>query len=338
MAPKHLLTVRAYNYIMSVTLVNVMLESDMNTSVSRTIGQNQAAPTTPKKQALGTSVNIPPRRLDFEFATESSRYYYDNNPFLSTFLTALSSLFPEGESFFVESVRHYREQITDPTLKAQVSGFIGQEAMHSKEHQAFNEMATRQGYPVDKLDRDVAKLLAFAQKVLPKSMQLAITVCLEHYTAIIAEMLLRDPDVQSKFALEARQLWLWHALEENEHKTVAYDVYEQVVGSYALRAGIMVPTTVIFFAVALAFHGRLLAADGQLFKIRQNASALKYLWNGKKGVFSRLLPQYLDFFKPSFHPKNHDTNALLAQWSKILFAPDGMLYGQLKNKAAVGVH
>ncbi len=309
----------------------------MNTSVSHTIGHNVSAPTS-KKQALGTSVNIPPRRLDFEFTTESSRYYYDNNPFLSTFLTALSSLFPEGESFFVESVRHYRDQITDPILKAQVSGFIGQEAMHSKEHQAFNEMATRQGYPVDKLDKAVGKLLHFGQKILPKSVQLSITVSLEHYTAIIAEMLLRDPVVQSKFSAEARHLWLWHALEENEHKTVAYDVYEKVVGSYALRAGTMIPVTIIFFAVAFAFHARLLAADGQLLNIRQNASALKYLWNGKKGVFSRLLPQYLDFFKPSFHPKQHDTDALLQAWSKILFAPEGLLYDQLKNKAAVGVH
>lgn len=309
----------------------------MNTSVSHTIGQQQAAPTS-KKLALGATVNIPPRRLDFEFSTDSERYYYDNNPYLSSFLTTLSSLFPAGESFFVESVRHYRERITDPVLKAQVAGFIGQEAMHSKEHDAFNDMATRQGYPVDKLDRDVSKLLSFVQKTLPKSMQLAATVALEHYTAIIAEMLLRDPEVQQKFSAEVRQLWLWHALEENEHKTVAYDVYQQMVDSYALRVVTMAVATVIFFAVTFAFHGRMLAADGQLFKFRQNWQAVKYLWNGKKGIFSRLLPQYLDFFKPSFHPKDHDTDALLAQWKEILFAKEGLLYNQLKNKSAVGVH
>ncbi len=291
-----------------------------------------------KKQALGTSVNIPPRRLDFEFPDDSARYYYDNNPFHSSFLTALSSLFPEGESFFVESVRHYRDQITDPILKAQVSGFIGQEAMHSKEHQAFNDLAIRQGYPVDKVDRVLGKVLGLGQKFLPKSVQLSITVSLEHYTAIIAEMLLRDPEVNSKFAGEARHLWLWHALEENEHKTVAYDVYQQVSGNYALRAGTMIPVTIIFFAAVFTIHAAFLAKDGQLLKVKQNASALKYLWNGKKGVFSRLLPQYLDFFKRDFHPKHHDTDALLKEWSKILFAPDGLLYDQLKNKAAVGVH
>jgi len=151
-------------------------------------------------------------------------------------------------------------------------------------------------------------------------------------------MLLRDPEVQQKFSAEARQLWLWHALEENEHKTVAYDVYEKMVGSYGLRVATMGLTTVIFFAVTFAFHARMLAADGQLFKFRQNWNAFKYCWNGKKGVFSRLLPQYLDFFRPSFHPNDHDTNALLAQWKDILFAKEGLLYDQLKNKSAVGVH
>lgn len=286
------------------------------------------------KAPLGAMANIPPRRMDFDFsADESGRYYYGNDPFLSTFLTTLSSLFPEGESFFVESIRAYRDQITDPLLKAQVAGFIGQEAMHSKEHAAFNDVATRMGYPVDKLDRDVGKLLKFGQKYLPKNIQLAITVSLEHYTAIIAEMLLRDPDVQRMFSPEMRKLWLWHALEENEHKVVAYDVYEKLEGSYIVRAGTMIPVTAIFFAVTFAFHARMLAADGQLGKFRQNWQAMKYLWNGRKGVFSRLLPQYLDFFRPDFHPRQHDTDALLDEWRVKLLGEDGLLKKEMQKQA-----
>lgn len=286
----------------------------------------------PAKPLMGAQVGIPPRRMDFDFnPAETSRYYYDNNPFLSSFMTALSSLFPEGESFFVEAVREYRDKITDPKLRAEVSGFIGQEAMHSKEHEAFNQAATAQGYPVDKLDRDVGKLLAFAAK-LPKPVRLAATVCLEHYTAIIAEMLLRDPEVQKMFSPEMKKLWLWHALEENEHKNVAYDVYQQQVGSYALRAGTMIPTTIIFFAVTFWFHGRLLASDGQLTNVRQTVSGLNYIWGRKgKGVFSRLLPQYLDFFRPNFHPSQHDTNALLDEWREKLFGKNGMLKDQIKQ-------
>ena len=282
------------------------------------------------KQALGASVNIPPRRMDFEFPETMQRYYYDNSPFLSSFLTTPSALFPEGESFFVESVRAYRDQITDPVLKAQVSGFIGQEAMHSKEHAAFNEAATRMGYPVTQQDKELGYLLRFGQKFLPKAVQLSITTALEHYTAIIAEMLLRDPDVQAKFSPEMRQLWMWHALEENEHKTVAYDVYEQVSGNYALRVGTMVPVTAIFFAVVFVNHARMLAADGKLTNFRDNWNGLKYCWGGKKGVFSRLLPVYLDYFRPGFHPSHHDTNALLDEWREKLFGNQGTLSGHLK--------
>ncbi|MFZ5723435.1 MAG: metal-dependent hydrolase [Pseudomonadota bacterium] len=284
------------------------------------------------RQPLGASVNIPPRRMDFDFTpAQTTRYYYDNDAFLSSFLTTLSSLFPEGEQYFVDSVRHYRDGITDPVLKAQVAGFIGQEAMHSKEHAAFNDAATAQGYPVDKLHRDVGALLHFVQKTTPKSFQLATTVCLEHYTAIMAEMLLRDPDVQAKFSPEMRQLWMWHALEENEHKVVAWDVYEKTVGSYLLRTFAMIPTTIVFFIVAFTFHARLLAADGQLFKFRQNWNGLKYCWGGRKGVFSRLLPQYLDFFRPSFHPSHHDTDALLDEWREKLFREGGLLHGKAKK-------
>ncbi len=284
------------------------------------------------KPLAGAQVGIPPRRMDFDFdPAKTTRYYYDNNPFLSSFMTALSALFPEGESFFVEAVRAYRDQITDPKLKAEVSGFIGQEAMHSKEHEAFNQAATAQGYPVEQMDKELAVLLGLGQKILPKSVQLAITVSLEHYTAIIAEMLLRDEDIQKKFSPDMFKLWAWHALEENEHKNVAYDVYEKLEGGYLLRTGTMIPVTAIFFAVVFSNHARLLAADGQLFKFRQNWEGLKYCWNGRKGVFSRLLPKYLDFFKPSFHPSQHDTDALLAAWRDTLFADGGILADQIKK-------
>lgn len=292
-----------------------------------------SAPTTNdiKRQPQGALANIPPRRLDFEFSPEqTTRYYYDGDPFVSTMLTVLSSLFPHGESFFVQSVRNYRDQVTDPLMKAQVAGFIGQEAMHSKEHVAFNKMATEQGYPVDKLDRDVGVLLKLAQKVAPEVVQLAATVCLEHYTAILTEMVLRDPRVQQSFAKDVAPLWLWHCLEETEHKNVAYDVYQKVSGSYAIRAGTMIPTTIIFWSVVFLFHGRMLAADGQLLNVRQNWRGLKYVWGGRKGVFSRLVPEFLDFFKPNFHPSHHDTSALQEEWRERLFGNNGLLKAQLK--------
>ncbi|UZK02694.1 metal-dependent hydrolase [Venatoribacter cucullus] len=283
------------------------------------------------RQTAGALANIPPRRMDFVFAEDTKRYWYRDSPYLTTFWTTLSTLFPEGETFFVDSVKNYRKRIEDPLLKAQVSGFIGQEAMHSKEHQAFNDLAEKHGYPANNLDRDLGKLLGFTRRFVPKKIQLAITVALEHYTAILAEQLLRNPVHQQNIQdPEALKLWMWHALEENEHKTVAYDVYKLVGGGYFTRVLTMLVVTLFFFAVVGIGHTRMLWSDGKLFDIKGNLKGFWYLWS-PKGLFPQLLPQYLDFFRPGFHPNDHDTVQLLDDWREKLLGTGGMLADQIKN-------
>lgn len=287
--------------------------------------------TTTVRQTAGALANIPPRRMDFVFAEDTKRYWYRDSPYLTTFWTTLSTLFPEGETFFVDSVKNYRKRIEDPLLKAQVSGFIGQEAMHSKEHQAFNDLAEKHGYPANNLDRDLGKLLGFTRRFVPKKIQLAITVALEHYTAILAEQLLRNPVHQQNIQdPEALKLWMWHALEENEHKTVAYDVYNLVGGGYFTRVLTMLVVTLFFFAVVGIGHARMLWSDGKLFDIKGNLKGFWYLWS-PKGLFPQLLPQYLDFFRPGFHPNDHDTVQLLDDWREKLLGKGGMLADQIKN-------
>ena len=296
-----------------------------------TTTQADTATPSASRQTAGAKANIPPRRMDFEFADDTSRYWYRNSPFLTTFWTTLSALFPEGETFFVDSVRNYRKQITDPLLKAQVSGFIGQEAMHSKEHTAFNKLAEKHGLPANKLDKELGVLLRLTRRFVPKKSQLAVTVALEHYTAILAEQLLRDPSHQANIQdPEALKLWMWHALEENEHKIVAYDVYRLIGGGYFHRVITMLIVTLFFFAVVGSGHLRLLAADRKLTDFRGNLKGFWYLW-GPKGLFPKLLPQYLDFFRPGFHPNDHDTVQLLDDWREKMLGPGGMLADQIKN-------
>src|SRR5690606_4920788 len=122
-------------------------------------------------------------------------YWMGNDPFLSLFLTALSAVFPEGERFFVDSVRRYRDLIENPVLKKAVSAFIGQEAHHSKEHKGLNDLMTRKGYPVDEIENKVGMGLTYLRKVLPPERQLAMTCALEHFTAILAELLLTSPEL-----------------------------------------------------------------------------------------------------------------------------------------------
>lgn len=254
-----------------------------------------------------------------------------NDAFNTTFLNALSLLFPEGEKFFVESVKKHKSQITDEALLADITGFIGQEAMHGKEHRAFNDLMVSHGYdeaPI--IDASVRKLLINIKKALPPLSQLAATTALEHFTAMLAEQLLADERMRNEVHASVRPLWLWHALEESEHKAVAFDVYVAAGGGYARRVAIMLATTVIFFAVQALVHARLMATRRILWKPWRWVRGATRLWI-YPGYLTRLVPAYLAYFKPSFHPNERDTNALLAQWESQLFGDAGTMRDRLAS-------
>ena len=181
---------------------------------------------------LATS-DIPIRRVSFEQALADLPKHFADGDLLSSHLIAtLSSVFPDGEDFFVRSVRHYRAQITDPQLKADINALIGQESVHGREHRIFNERLAQLGYPTKRRERTTRKGLAALEKRESPEVCLAVTAALEHFTACLGEMMLRDDALEGYIGNEhVRQLLLWHALEETEHKAVAFDVYRAIGGS-----------------------------------------------------------------------------------------------------------
>lgn len=236
---------------------------------------------------------------------------------LSHFFNALSLFFPAGERFFIDSVRHYRERITDAELKKAVTGFIGQEAMHTREHIEYNKLMTDAGLPAAPLDRFVWKTLAFGRRILPASWQLGVTIALEHFTAMLAGRLLDTPQISAGSVPEYTQLWTWHAIEETEHKAVAYDVWKTVMkpglGSYLIRVATMTLVTVMFWGLVIPFHIVLVLADP---KARWNvfgfAKVAWFLW-GSPGFLRKNLGEWLDYFRPGFHPWDHDNREQLAR-------------------------
>jgi len=262
--------------------------------------------------------NFPVRRMDFSFS-ETPKYWWNGQPFMTHFMNNLSSLFPYGEKFFVDSVRAVRERIQDPQLQKDVSAFIGQEAMHSKEHAAYNEYADEHGIDLETLELRIKVLLESISKVTTKKHQLAITCALEHFTATMAEQLLKREDLSSQMKSDKMyKLWMWHAIEENEHKAVAYDVYQQVYGGYFTRTAVMLLTTVIFLSVIAGFQINLLRRDGQLFNWRSWKHGLGVLLHPRRGYFVALIRPWLDYFRPGFHPFDHDTKALETRWKQTL--------------------
>jgi hypothetical protein len=298
----------------------------------------KTTPTTttyPSAETLPSRPTIPRRRLDFEFdPAEVPRDWVASDPFLSTFCDSLSVLFPDGERFFIESVRALRGHVTEADLEAQVDGFIGQEAMHGKEHRAFNDMLARQGHPAaPRGEASARRLLAGLRRVLSPRSQLAVTCALEHFTAMMAEALLREEGMRSEMHPSVQPLWVWHALEESEHKAVAFDVYRAAGGGPARRILLMIPTTALFAIMVSITHARFLADRGLLFRPWRWARGIAKLWVWP-GHLTRLLPAYLSYYRPGFHPDDRDTRALLEAWRARLFGDGGELRGNLRGATA----
>jgi len=256
---------------------------------------------------------ITPRHFHFQLADDIPKHWHSNDPFITHFFNGLSTLFPEGERFFVDSVRHYRNQITDPKLKEEVRGFIAQEALHSREHIEYNRILKHQGYDIDKLDRRLNRLLSYARKYLSPKRQLATTCALEHFTAIMAASLLEDPEWLQGADPRIAMLWRWHALEETEHKAVCYDVYQTIGGGYFCRTLTMIEMTLLFFFMAIRHHAAFLRRDGLLFNIKAWLKGLNFLW-GKPGILRRLFFDYFDYFRPNFHPWQHNNKRTMTKW------------------------
>ena len=260
------------------------------------------------------NVSIKPQRMGFEFGEQVPRYWVDNNYLISHTMNALSVLFPEGEQFFVDSVRAFRDQIQDKKLKEDVRGFIGQEAMHSLEHIAMNQHVRDQGMPVEEMERDLKVILDVARK-LPKRHQLAITCALEHITAMMADMLLERDDIREDMHESMRPLWVWHAIEETEHKAVAYDVFLQAGGTYTERSFYQVFSTVALGIVSTWYTGRMALKDRSHFSVKDAAKGMWRMW-GKNGAFSSLIPTWLEYFKPGFHPWDKDNSELIGRFKE----------------------
>lgn len=265
---------------------------------------------------------IPTRRdLHFGLTTAMLTDWHAQGPYVTHFANALSISFPAGERFFIHTVRHYRDHVRESGLEKAVAAFIGQEAMHSREHEDYNRLLAESGLPATELEAHAAACMKWLESWLPPSAQLAVTLAQEHFTAILAEQVLTDPRVLEGADPRLAALWRWHALEETEHKAVAFDVFESVMGrgpgTFALRAGSMLLTTAGFLAMVLYYQRRLLRADARARTWRDLGRFARFMF-ASPGLLPRLALPWLRYFRPDFHPWNHDNRHLLAQIDALL--------------------
>jgi predicted metal-dependent hydrolase len=265
---------------------------------------------------------LPTRRdLRFKIGSESASHWHVEGAALTHFINAMSLTFPEGERYFIHTVRHFRERVRSPDLIKAVTAFIGQEAMHGREHEEYNRRLDEAGLPAAKLQAFVADFFSVLKQYLPPEAQLSTTIAQEHFTAIVAEALLTNPDLIEGADPKVAALWRWHALEEIEHKAVAYDVYEAVMGrgagAYALRAAGMVGTTAAFLALVLGLQASLMIADRRPGGRAGLVRMARFMFVSP-GLWPKLAKPWVEYFKPDFHPWQHDNRHLLQQLDEVV--------------------
>jgi predicted metal-dependent hydrolase len=294
-------------------------------SIAAVTDTTAAPPTAPAAQTSTPGWTVPTRRISFAPRLDDLPKHFarDGNLILSHLAASISTIFPDGEEFFVEAVRHFRDGVTDAELKRQVAGFIGQESVHEREHRALNDRLAALGYPTRAFEWVVRHGMRLQTWMRKPEARLAHTAAAEHVTSTVAMQFL-SPEAEGLFGDDVGAVCLWHCLEELEHKAVAFDVYRAIGGTEKQRVRSArdarwssVVTAGVFVTIGLlgdreTYRRGRLRRDWRQFK----ASPLM-----RREVWEQLKA----YDRPGFHPNDRDTTELVATWRARLFSDTGAL-------------
>lgn len=260
------------------------------------------------------AASIPFRNRRFSLSPSNVAACVNADPIAQAFYAGLSTTFPDGERFFVQSVKTYETSL-GPDLAAEVTAFVRQEGAHAREHMVMNDQLAAHGYDMGPIVARAQRELAVCAARSPLH-RLATTIALEHFTAIFARRLLADPRHLAFCDDQTRALWQWHAVEEIEHKAVAFDVFLAATAAHSnlarwwLRVQAMTDAMARLAGVVIANVAEMLAADGKADAVWP----ARFAWFlfGRPGILRQMTPDIAAFFRPGFHPAEADDRSLIA--------------------------
>lgn len=253
------------------------------------------------------------RRLLIDLETPFARHWCGGDAFRTAFFNALSMSFPVGEQYFIDSVRSGFKALpahAQARFEAEMRGFVGQEATHRRVHGLFNAHLDRQG-----LTNAWAPRLQARNRLMEGADPrhgLAITAANEHFTAILAEWMLRHPAWLDGSEPRLGTMWLWHSAEESEHKSTAFDLYQALGGDHAWRIRWFRRMTLLFAGDVLRQTVDNLRRDGTLWRWRTWTSAAGFLF-GRQGLVRRTLGPWRRYLRRDFHPAQQESD-LSRRW------------------------
>lgn len=277
--------------------------------------------------------SIPIRHLAIGFeGKQIDLSFYMNNQFATIFFATLSVFLTYGEDLVIETARHHRDLLKDPILKQRVISLIGQEAIHSKLHNEFNDAIVELDYPV-RLYRFLGeKFFDHIFLKFPQPLKLSLMAGIEHFTAVLAEyMMAHEQNFYFSDDAKTRALWMWHMLEESEHKDVAYDVYQTLNGNYALRVTgfFLAYFTILGLIPFSATLVPVLRKPQEMLTAKFWKDArrgVKLIFSPKDGVFGSTQARIFDYLRRDFHPNDHDASEYFKYYEKKLLSEGGALH------------
>ena len=276
-------------------------------------------------------LHITARRLTFDYQTplRRNRYWHNQDPVVTHFINALQATFPEGERFFIDAARDgerilLEKHAMDERLRQDLRLFIRQEALHGHQHRQWTEALIREGYErLADYDDQMRRLRLWFRKHFSTRARLSITAAAEHYTASIAYLLTYvKPDLLTESQPPFRDVLLYHAMEEVEHKSVCYDLYQSLSRSYLGRLLGMLFVTFDLAIHVFVRHRYLLKKDGLWDRVHRRGVLRFFL--GKQGLLKGLWPRIRAYAKPSFHPWQTDEREALER-----------AFGRLRSQAGI---
>lgn len=259
-------------------------------------------------------------RKDLDFGLDSDaipRYWFANNPLKTRLMDAVQATFPDGERYFISTVRAFRGNIESQELREAVRDFMLQEGQHGIVHTRYNQRLARQGVAIDRVTKTIKSISDARLRRYSAEYNVALTAAFEHFTAMMAELFFAEQHILAGADERVRAMFAWHAVEEMEHKSVAFDVMQKTAHvGYFRRTLAMTHASLSFTFFSTVFTWMMLGMDG--LNRRQRLSLFlkngAWLLSPRKGVLSRLTWMILPYYKPGFHPEQIKTVHNYSAW------------------------
>lgn len=269
------------------------------------------------KQAYKEHMTV---RKDLDFGLDGDdipTYWMAGDPLKTRMMDAVQSTFPDGERYFISTVRAFRDQIDSPELLAEVKDFMMQEGQHGMVHTQYNERLARQGQDIERFTHYIKSISDKRLRRYSAQYNVALTAAFEHFTAMMAELFFAEKAMLAGADERVRAMFAWHAVEEMEHKSVAFDVMQKVAKVGYLRRTLAMTHAAFMFTVVSSFMTlTMLRNDGMSLgqRLRLFGKNIGWLLSPRRGVISRLLWMVLPYYKPGFHPNDIKTVHNYSAW------------------------